>query len=579
MHDDDTQPRDATDERMSRRKWLGVAAATTVAAGASGFQKAAIAQVAPTTMPSADSTLLGSRVYNVRDFGAKGDGVTLDTQAVQAAIDAANRDRGGVVVVPAGDFVIGTVELKSNVTLHLSAAGKLLGSPRHEDFSRGKGVPPGNGNVVMLYAAEAENVTIEGRGTVDGNGATFYTGYGDGTGPRTPGAPPSTSPRNVERPHLFVFHKCSNLVLRDAFFTRSAYHCCRILKCDHVRIDGIRIYNRVNKNNDGFHFNDSTYVHIANCTVQCQDDACALFGSNKFVTVTNCSFSTRWSVFRFGGGECENVTVSNCVIYDTYGCPIKLACGNRARFENMLFSNLIMKNVTGPITIGLDSRSRRSSTQPATEPARKGIVRNIVFNNIRATVVKEPVNHPDIPFDVKPYLGETRTCITVNGVSGDDVIENVSFTDVHVTYPGGGTKEEADLRDVPQFAGEYFQIGPRPAYGFYARNVRGLTLSNVRFDTETPDLRPAVAFDHVTDASVNGLSATGNTEAESLLRVIDSKDVLLSETRVLTPVATFLQVEGEKNESIVVDGGSVSKASKVLTLARGASEKSVTLRV
>jgi hypothetical protein len=75
-----------------------------------------------------------------------------------------------------------------------------------------------------------------------------------------------------------------------------------------------------------------------------------LFGSNKFVTVTNCSFSTRWSIFRFGGGECENITVSNCIIYDTYGCPIKIASSGRSRFENMLFSNLVMRNVTGPIT-------------------------------------------------------------------------------------------------------------------------------------------------------------------------------------------------------------------------------------
>ena len=185
-------------------------------------------------------------------------------------------------------------------------------------------MPPGNGNFVLLYAADAENVTIEGRGTIDGQGVNFYNGVGDGTGPGG-----SQGPRNVERPHLLIFSKCKNVLLRDAFFTRSAYHCCRILQCQYVHIDGIRIYNRVNKNNDGFHFNSSQYVNIANCNISCQDDACALFGSNKFVTVTNCSFSTRWSIFRFGGGEAENITVSNCIIYETYGCPIKMSCGPR----------------------------------------------------------------------------------------------------------------------------------------------------------------------------------------------------------------------------------------------------------
>src|SRR5438093_9983823 len=95
---------------------------------------------------AAEPAGLGANVYNVRDFGAKGDGATLDTRAVQAAIDACTRDRGGVVLVPAGDFVIGTVELKSDVTLRLAARGRLLGSPRPEDYHAGNGVPPSNGN-------------------------------------------------------------------------------------------------------------------------------------------------------------------------------------------------------------------------------------------------------------------------------------------------------------------------------------------------------------------------------------------------------------------------------------------------
>ena len=94
--------------------------------------------------------------------------------------------------------------------------------------------------------------------------------------------------------------------------------------------------------------------------MQCQDDACALFGSNEFVTITNCSFSTRWSVFRFGGGASQNITVSNCLIYDTYGCPIKISAGE-ANIENLIFSNIVMKNVTGPIGIGFDGESNRST--------------------------------------------------------------------------------------------------------------------------------------------------------------------------------------------------------------------------
>jgi polygalacturonase len=545
-----------------------------VALASTAIGSAMFACAAEDAQPRPADNLAGARVYNLRDFGAKGDGTTIDTAALQAAIDACHGDRGGTVVVPAGDFLIGTVQLKSNVTLHLAAQGRLLGSGRRADYSAGKGVPPSNGNVVLLYAADAENITIEGPGTIDGQGANFYTGQGDGTGPGGGGR------GNVDRPHLLVFYQCTNLVLREAFFTRSAYHCCRILQCRHVRIDGVRIHNRVNKNNDGFHFVSSQHVHVANCTIACQDDACALFGSNKFVTVDNCSFSTRWSVFRFGGGEAENVAVSNCIIYETWGCPIKMRCGPRSRLENMIFSNLVMKDVTGPIYIGLDSRSRPrgSATSTAvTQPSDRGIVRNIAFRSVRATVAAQPRQHEDMPFAPKPYPGEIRSCIVLNGV-GDDVLENISLSDVHVTVAGGGTAEEAAVRDVPQIAGEYFQTGTPPAYGLYARNIRGLTLDGVRLTTAEPDLRPAVILDRVHDAAVTGLSVQGNPAAESALRFINVTDVLLSAPRLLTPAATFLQLEGDANDAIVIDGGDVSKASKPLAFARGATDRAIRLR-
>ena len=550
---------------VSRRRVVGLVSA----AMGSAWLGASASAADDSNGSSVPAKTTAELVYNIRDFGAKGDGTTLDTAAIQAAIDAANRDRGGVVLVPAGDFLCGTVQLKSNVTLHLAAQGRILGSGKIQDYSAGKGVPPGNGNFALLYAADAENVTVEGRGTIDGQGVNFYNGVGDGTGPGG-----SQGPRNVERPHLLIFSKCKNVLLRDAFFTRSAYHCCRILQCQYVHIDGIRIYNRVNKNNDGFHFNSSQYVNIANCNISCQDDACALFGSNKFVTVTNCSFSTRWSIFRFGGGEAENITVSNCIIYETYGCPIKMSCGPRSRFENMIFSNLVLKDVTGPVSIGLSSARRRNDDAA---PAAAGIVRNIVFSGLRGTVVTEPKKHDDIAFDVHVYPGERKSCIVLNGV-GNNMLENISFTDVQLKFAGGGTAEEA-AAEVPQVAGEYFQIGTPPAYGMYARNVRGLTLDNVRFERASPDVRPAVVFDQVEDAAITNLSAQGDPNAAAVARFINVKDALLIGLRALTPATAFLQVEGKSSAEIVLDGGNLSKAAKPIVYANGASENAVQRRV
>ena len=508
----------------------------------------------------------GVRTYNIRDFGAKGDGQTLDTAAIQAAIDACTNDQGGTVLVPAGVFVVGTTQLKSNVTLHIAAGGRLLGSPKPADYSAGVGVPPGNGNIVVFYAVNAENITIEGPGTIDGQGKAFYIGYGDGRSP-------NRSPY-VERPHLFIFYRCRNLAMRNIFLTNTAYHCCRILQSSYVNIEGVRIFNRVNHNNDGFHFNSSEYVKISDCNIACGDDACALFGSNKFVTVMNSTFSTRWSIFRFGGGQCENVTVSNCVINNTYGCAIKMSFGAGSRIENVSFSNLIMQNVTGPISIGLDSSSRRPGQEGQARP--KGIVRNIAFNGIRAFVVEKP-DFSEHPWGSTSRPGEFHTCITLNGV-GDDYLENISFNDVQVTYAGGGTAEEAAVRDVPKRAGEYFELGVLPAYGMYARNVRGLTVSNVRFQVASPDLRPAVVFDHVEDSTLNGLSAQGNPKAESLMRFTGTRDTLISATRVTTPCAAFLRIEGPDNAGITIDGGDLSKAASTLAVAGGATKDAVKVR-
>ncbi|HZP59696.1 MAG TPA: glycosyl hydrolase family 28-related protein, partial [Opitutaceae bacterium] len=167
---------------LSRRQWVGFTVPVLAASFGAGLLGASRAAGEPAA-PAAEEKNPGARVYNVRDFGAKGDGVTLDTAAVQSAVDACNRDRGGIVLVPAGDFLVGTIELKSDVTLHLDAQGRLLGSARIEDYHAGNGIPRANGNIVLISAANAENVAIEGHGTIDGQGAKFFTGYGDSTGP------------------------------------------------------------------------------------------------------------------------------------------------------------------------------------------------------------------------------------------------------------------------------------------------------------------------------------------------------------------------------------------------------------
>ena len=553
---------------MSRRQWLGRVSIPVLAGGLLG------AAAAPD--PAASAAAAGARVYNIRDFGAKGDGATLDTAALQAAIDAAHRDGGGTVLVPAGTFPIGTVELKSNITLYLAASAVLLGSGDGRHYRAIDAIPLrgdstlGDGNWALLFAVEARNITLAGPGTIDGQGAQFYN-YGQG------GKPPPSGIGGAQRPYHLLCYRCENLVVRDLRLVRCAFHSIRVIQSQHVRMEGLYIHNRVNINNDGFHFVSARHVTISNCTLLCQDDACALFGSCQFVTVTNCVFSTRWSVFRFGGGHVRNVAVSNCLIYETYGCPIKIGAG-QMQLEHVSFSNLILQDVTGPIGVQFTGRGRGGENEGP--PAPPSYVRDVSFHHIRATLVAGPMpSYTDMATIGRVYDGEQNSCITLNGV-GDATIENVRFHDVHVTSAGGGTAELAAKRKIPAIGREYFGVwaeapfGP-PAYGLYARNVAGLSLHDVRFDVARPDLRPAIVMDRVRDVAINGLTVAGNAAAESALRFTGVQDALLTGVRLLSAVPALLQIEGTENQGITIAASDVSKAGALLTCRDGASETAV----
>ncbi len=564
------------DERvpLSRRRWL-VATLYSGLATLFGMQASrGKALAAETRKDGASQDDRGTHIYNVRNYGAKGDGTTLDTAAVQAAIDVCHEAGGGTVVVSAGVFQVGTIELKSNVTFRIAAGGKILGSADGKQYHPVEAIPLSgdasldDGNWALFFAVNASNITIEGPGTINGQGAQFYA---------KEGALPPSGLGDDKRPYHLLFYRCEDLTVRNLSLLDSAYHSVRVIQSQRVHMDSLYIHNRVNINNDGFHFISVQHGTIANCIVESQDDACAMFGSCQYLTITNCSFSTRWSVFRFGGGVVKNIAISNCLLHHVYGCPIKFQGNSRSVFENLSFANLVLDDVTGPIHVSLgptieDAQAAGGGIAPVKDPS---VFRNVSFANITGTVTTNP---PDPPFpgvQVGGYhLGEKYSCIALNSV-GESVIENVSFSDVHLTFGGGGTVEYAERTDLPAFAGEYFELGTMPAYGLYARHVRGLTLENVRFEVSKGELRPAVVFDDVADASMVGFSAQGNVQAESLLRFMNVRDVLLCACRVLHRAAVFLEVEGAQSGDISMQACDLHNALSRLAFKRGATDDSV----
>jgi len=252
-----------TNKELSRRNWLGLLSTASLGTGLLATDTAgagtAASEPAVSTLQRSDAPR-SNGIYNIRDFGAKGDGKTLDTAGVQAAIDACNRDQGGIVLVPAGVFPIGTVELKSNVTLRIAAQGVLLGTDDGKQYHAADAIPLsgdstlGDGNVGLLYAVNAENITVEGPGTIDGQGHQFLS-------PER-GVPPPAGISGARRPYHLLFYRCRNLIVCDIFLKDSAFHSVRVIQSKYAVFSGIHIHGRVVHNNDGFHFISSEYVHL-----------------------------------------------------------------------------------------------------------------------------------------------------------------------------------------------------------------------------------------------------------------------------------------------------------------------------
>jgi hypothetical protein len=207
--------------------------------------------------------------------------------------------------------------------------------------------------------------------------------------------------------------------------------------------------------------------------------------------------------------------------------------------ENILFDNLVMNNVTGPISLRLGGYLGWKKDRKESFPI--GVLRNIRFSNIRATVADNA--HP-LPHEVPAFPGEKKSCINISGVEGF-FVENITFSGIHITYPGGGTREDAG-RDVPELRDhypEYHMFGTLPAYGMYVRHAKGITLQDVRFDLQEPDLRPALFCDDVEDLELDRFRAAGSLESRELIRFKDVSRVFIHASRPLNKIRHFIKMD------------------------------------
>jgi len=496
-------------------------------------------------------------LFDVRDYGAAGDGVKSDTKAIQAAIDACAQAGGGRVYLSNGTFLSGEVKLKNNVGLYVEGGAVLLASRSKDDYS----------HRALVYAENAENISISGRGAIDGHGAVS-----------------KEFPKVRNHPIHFV--QCKNVKVQDVTLRNSTTWIQHYLKCDNLVIDGVTVESRINadiekrryatapgRNEDGLNINSCQQVRISNCVINSDDDGIVLKSTSgrpcRNVTITNCIVSSNASAIKFGtesGGGFQNITVSNCAIYDTRNSGIALEIVDGGTLDRVNINNITMRNVKGSaIFIRLGNRARLYDRK---EKPGIGKVRNIMISNVQAT---------DVGGWIEP-VGKRVVGCHITGLPGFS-IEGVTLSNIRIRFKGGGTAEDA-VREIPERPEAYpscRMYGTLPAYGFYVRHVKTIAFHHVDLGFDNPELRPAMVFDDVKDLEIFDFDAEGRPLTKALIWLKQVDGALIHGCRPSGSVGTFLRVDGNKSDGITLMNNDMSKVKRILERGKEVRKNTVYL--
>jgi len=462
-------------------------------------------------------------VYNVRDYGAKGDGRTLDSPAINAAIEAAANDGGGQVLLPAGTYLCGSIRLKSDIDLHLAAGCTILAADP-KDFSGQTGLGGDGGGLYdesesfggfpeyqdgghtyfhnsLIWAEGQRNVSITGHGRIDGKGLTKKDTERAG---QVLGGSIGTGDKAI------ALKLCRQVTIRDITIYRGGHFAIIMTGCDLSTVDNVTI----DTNRDGFDIDCCKYMTITNCRINTpSDDALVLKSSyalkrpvtTEHIAVTNCNITgymcgtlldgtyvpepVGWVCGRFklgteSNGGYRNIALTNCTFMYSSGLAFEEV--DQGKMENIVVSNITMSHVHHYpiyITTGCRNRGPKDVVQPSSG-------RDIQISNVVADDC------------------DSLCAIIVTGMK-DEPLRNVWLSNIRLRFQGGGARElvNKDYREQgtnypePKFAGQ------TPAYGLYARHVEGLHVSDVTFSYERPDQRPPVVLDDVRHATIRRLDA------------------------------------------------------------------------
>jgi polygalacturonase len=453
--------------------------------------------------------------FNVRDYGAVGDGKHLDSPAINQAIQAAAEVGGGTVILPAGTYLSGSIHLQSNIRLLIDAGATILGAPQslkaYNETEPFLGIAFQDGGHCyfhnsLIWGENLTNVFISGHGTINGGGLERdpkildeMCGYKHFPVPNTTNYPPVRIGNKS-----IALKLCRNVVIRDLTIFHGGHFAILVTGCDNLTIDGVTI----DTNRDGIDLDCCRNAIVSNCRVNspkddgiCPKSTYAL-GETRLtenLTIVNCQVSgfeegtlldgtlkpTKnggYGRIKFGteaSGGFRNCTVANCTFRSCRGLALEEVDGGI--LENITVNNLSMVDVVNYaiyLTTGKRNRAPNVNTNSR--------MRNILISNVIADGVGK------------------MSGIQIMGLP-EQPIEGVRLENIRLTSNGGGTAEEGAIKPKELGTGypEPEKIGTLPAYGIYARHVRDLELANIHVSFQKNDLRSAAFFNDVQELEID----------------------------------------------------------------------------
>ena len=451
--------------------------------------------------------------------GAIADGQTNNAVIIQRLIDKASAGGGGRVIIPPGNFMTGSVFLKSGVDLHLELGARLLGSTNRSDYGDEPGRP------AIVSAKNQNNISISGKGIIDGQGQELML---DIFKKLRSGEMKQDSSWLYKRPYgrtmILTFTSCTNVKVTGITLKDSTDWVQDYRECNGVIIDSITVQSTAYWNNDGLDITDSKNVRITNCFINASDDALCFKSENpdsscENIFVDNCTLRSSANGLKFGtrgAGGFRNFKIRNLTIFDTYRSAIALESVDGGFMENIDIQNVVAKNTGNAIFI---RRGHRTTGAVAT-------LKGIYIANVKVEVpllkpdqgypIEGPPDHLRPGFDKMPvrkshfhiyghpFLPYNLIPSSIVGLPGYPV-EDVTLENIEISYGGRANKEIAhipldkitSIPENPANYPEFSMFGELPSWGFYIRHAAGIKMINVKLSYKEDDFRPAMVLDDV----------------------------------------------------------------------------------